>query len=274
MSDRTSKRSKTDLYASILDVVRRYPGGGRITKVSYGVGVPLDRLRVMFDDLIAYGLLKRAESEGETRYACTPRGAEFLETYWKMNGYLEAFEEKPTRGLAAIMFSDIVGFTALTQKNEGHALQLLEEYRALTRRALAKYKGREVKTMGDGFIVEFTSALEASECAVEIQRLMQERNMKVGAGDKLWARIGIHVGDVERKGSDILGDAVNIASRVYSFADAGGICITRQVFDQIWNKIGNHLTELGKRDAKNLDSPIDLFAVDLPWSTEAPRVER
>ena len=264
MSDR-QKRSKTDIYASILEVVRRNPGGGRITKISYGVGVPLDRLRGMTEDLIDFGLLKKVESEGETTYHATPRGVEFLETYWKMNGYLEAFEEKPTRGLAAIVFADVAGYTALTQRDERHALTLLEEYRALTRGVLQRFNGREVKTIGDAFMVEFTSALEASQCAVEIQRMMHERNMAVPNEDRLWARIGIHVGDVEKKGGDILGDAVNIGSRVYPFAAPGGICITRQVFDQVWNKLGNHLSEMGKREAKNLESPIELFSIDLPW---------
>lgn len=268
MSDRPAKRSKTDIYASILEVVRRTPGGGRITKVSYGVGVPLDRLRLMMDDLITFGLLKRTDSDGEVTYTATPRGVEFLETYWKMNGYLETFEEKQSRGLAAIMFADIAGYTALTQRNEKHALALLEEYRELTRSALRRFNGREVKTIGDAFMVEFTSALEASQCAVEIQRRMHERNLGVPPGDRLSARIGIHVGDVERKGADILGDAVNIGSRVHPFAPPGGICITRQVFDQVWNKLGNHLSEVGLKEAKNLESPIELFSIDLPWSAQ------
>ncbi len=266
MSNRSAKRSKADIYASILEVVRRNPGGRRITKVSYGVGVPLDRLRGMVDDLTTFGLLRKNTVDGETTYTSTPRGAEFLETYWKMTGYLETFEETGTRGLAAIMFTDVAGYTALTQRNERHALRLLEEYRNVTREALPKFHGREVKTIGDAFMVEFTSALEASECAIDIQRRLNERNQKVPAGDRLQVRIGIHVGDVERKGTDILGDAVNIGSRVYSLADPGGICITRQVFDQVWNKLENHINEIGKRDAKNLDAPIEVFSIDLPWS--------
>ena len=268
MSDRPTKRSKTDIYASILEVVRRNPGGGRITRVSYGVGVPLDRLRVMMDDLITFGLLRKTTAESETTYSATSRGLEFLETYWKMNGYLDTFEETPSRGLAAIMFTDVAGYTALTQKNEKHALGLLEEYRAVTRETLPKFHGREIKTIGDAFMVEFTSALEASECAIQIQRRMYQRNQSVSQADRLWARIGIHVGDVERKGNDILGDAVNIGSRVYAFAEPGGICITRQVFDQVWNKLGNHLNEIGKREAKNLESPVEVFSIDLPWNAD------
>lgn len=269
MSARGAKRSKADIYATILEVVRRNPGGGRITRVSYGVGVPLDRLRVMIEDLTNYGLLRRTTIEGETTYNTTPRGLEFLDTYWKMNGFLETFDETPTRGLVAIMFADIAGYTALTQRNERRALDLLEEYRALTRQVLPRFHGREVKTVGDGFLVEFTSALEASQCAVELQRRMHARNQGVRVEDRLFVRIGVHVGDIERRGSDILGDAVNIGSRVYAIAEPGGVCITRQVFDQVWNKLGNHLSEVGKRDVKNLEFPIEVFSIDLPWNEDS-----
>ncbi len=237
--------------------------------MSYGAGVPLDRLRGMVDDLIAFGPLREVSAEGETTYAATQRGGEFLETYWKMNGFLESFEATTTRELAAIMFEDLVGYTAITQQNEQRALELLEEYRKVTRTSLPKYHGREVKTVGDAFLVEFTSALEASQCAIDIQRRMYERNKGVSAPERLFVRIGIHIGDVERKGNDILGDAVNIGSRVYAFAEPGGICITRQVFDQIWNKLGNHLTEIGRREAKNVATPVDVFSIDLPWATGA-----
>jgi len=266
MSRGPGKRSKADIYATILEVVRRTPGGGRITRVSYGVGVPLDRLRPMMNDLEGFGLLRRNVFEDEVTYSATPRGLEFLDTYWKMNGFLETFEETPSRGLAAIMFTDVVGFTTLTQRNERHALELLEEYRSVTRHALPRYHGREVKTIGDAFMVEFTSALEACECAIDIQNGLHERNLRKDERDALFVRIGVHVGDVEKKGTDILGDAVNIASRVYAIAEPGGICITRQVFDQVWNKLGNHLTEIGKKEGKNLEMPMEVFAIDLPWS--------
>ena len=114
-------------------------------------------------------------------------------------------------------------------------------------------------------MVEFSSALEACQCAIEIQNRMHDRNKTASKVDRLLVRIGIHIGDVERKGTDILGDAVNIGSRVYPLADPGGICITRQVFDQVWNKVGNHLSEVGRREGKNLELPIEVFRIDLPW---------
>jgi len=97
------KRSKVDLYATILEVIRRYPEGGRITRVSYGVGVPVDRLKVMVDALTTNGLVRRIaveEEEGREAgaaycYGVTSRGLEFLETYWKMKGFLQAFGERP-----------------------------------------------------------------------------------------------------------------------------------------------------------------------------------
>jgi class 3 adenylate cyclase len=266
LSSKQSKRTKTDIFASILEVVRRYDGGARVTRISYGVGVPLDRLKEMIESLTSFGLLRRLETDGEVRYMSTTRGLEFLETYWKMNAYLESFEEAPTRGLAAVMFTDIAGYTALTQRNEQHTLKLLEDHQSAVRDVLPRFHGREVKTIGDAFMVEFGSALEACMCALEIQRKMHERNDLVIEEDHIEIRVGIHVGDVERKGSDIVGDSVNIAHRIQEAAEPGQICISRQVYDQVWNKLEAHVTPLGQRKTKNIDAPLEVFAIDLPWS--------
>ena len=88
-----AKRSKADLYATVLEVIRRYPEGARITRVSYGVGVPVDRLKTMVENLCSFGLVTRATNENEVYYGVTPRGLEFLDTYRKMNGFLETFGE-------------------------------------------------------------------------------------------------------------------------------------------------------------------------------------
>jgi predicted transcriptional regulator len=89
-----TKRSKTDLYAQVLEVLIRYPEGGKITRISYGVGVPVDRLKRMLDALSSYGLARKLEIEEQTLYFATPRGLEFLDTYWKMKGFLEIFGDK------------------------------------------------------------------------------------------------------------------------------------------------------------------------------------
>jgi class 3 adenylate cyclase len=262
LSNKQSKRTRTDIFATILEVVRRYDGGARITRISYGVGVPLDRLKEMIESLTSFGLLRRLETEGEVRYMATTRGLEFLETYWKMNAYLETFDEAPTRGLAAVMFTDIAGYTAMTQRNERHALKVLEDHQAMVRAVLPRFHGREVKTIGDAFMVEFGSALEACMCALEIQMKIRQRNALVSEPDVLEIRVGIHVGDVERKGDDMVGDTVNIAHRIQEAAEPGQVCISRQVYDQVWNKLEAHVTELGFKKAKNIDAPLDIFAIE------------
>ena len=98
MRDREAKRSKTDLYAQVLEVLIRYPEGGRITRVSYGVGVPVDRLRKILEALSSYGLARKLDVDEQTLYFATPRGLEFLDTYWKMKGFLEIFGDKESVG--------------------------------------------------------------------------------------------------------------------------------------------------------------------------------
>jgi adenylate cyclase len=169
------------------------------------------------------------------------------------------------RGLSAIMFTDIVGYTALTQKNEALALELLREHEEQIRAILPGFNGREVKTIGDSFLLEFASALEATSCAVEVQKAAFERNRAAKSGRKLEIRIGIHVGDVVHRGNDVLGDIVNIASRIQPIAEAGGICVSQQVYDQVWNKMECKFVELGKKELKNVQTPIGVYKIVLPW---------
>ncbi len=172
------------------------------------------------------------------------------------------------RRLAAIMFTDLVGYTALTQENESAALALLYKHAELLRPVFAKHGGHEVKMIGDSFLVEFSSALSASLCAVEAQRTLYEHNVS-SPSRKIELRIGIHVGDVVYRGADVFGDAVNIASRIEPLASPGSICISQQVYDQVWNKIDHPLTPLGKHELKNVQVPMEVYRVVLPWEKEA-----
>ena len=165
------------------------------------------------------------------------------------------------------MLTDIVGYAALTQQNESDTIRLLEEHRKLIRPLFASHGGREIKTIGDAFLVEFQSALDAVLCSIAIQQTMHNR--RVARGDSLSLRIGIHVGDVMERGDDILGDAVNIASRIEPLSEPGGVCITSQVYDQVRNKCDLPFTSLGPKTLKNVDTPVEVFKVTMPWEQSA-----
>jgi adenylate cyclase len=170
------------------------------------------------------------------------------------------------RHLAAIMFTDMVGFTALGQRNETLSLELLDEQRAMLRPIFQRHGGKEVKTLGDGFLVEFTNALEAVRCAYEIQRMSREANYAQPSERQVYLRVGVHLGDVVEHAGDISGDAVNVASRIEPLAETGGVCITRQVYDQVQNKFELPLTSLGAKPLKNVNALIEVFKVVMPWT--------
>lgn len=174
-----------------------------------------------------------------------------------------------TRRLAAIVFTDTVGYTAATQDNEAQSIDLLRRQEKLVRPLFAAYHGREIKSTGDGFLVEFESALEATQCAVDIQRRIYERNAQAGVAP-FQIRIGIHLGDVEQHGTDILGDAVNIAARIEPVAEPGGVCVSGAVREQVWNKISDKLEKLPANALKGLQVPTDIYRVILPWTVREP----
>ncbi|MFZ2055188.1 MAG: adenylate/guanylate cyclase domain-containing protein [Candidatus Aminicenantales bacterium] len=178
--------------------------------------------------------------------------------------------KRERRKLAAIMFTDIAGYSALSQKNEALALELLEKHRALLRPLFSRHKGREVKTIGDAFLVEFSSAVEAVECAIEIQKALQARNALLPAERRIQVRIGIHLGDIVYREGDILGDGVNIASRLQPLAEPGEICLSEQVAVQVRNKIKSPLVSCGVHHLKNIETPQTTYRIILPWTEKAP----
>jgi adenylate cyclase len=161
------------------------------------------------------------------------------------------------------MFTDMVGFTRLGQRDEEGALQLRREHQSLLRPLFTVHGGREVKTLGDGFLVEFPSVVESVRCAVEIQAAIAQRNALPTSTERMVLRVGIHVGDVVEEGGDILGDAVNVASRIEPLAEPGGICVSGSVYDHVRNKLPLPLEKLGSRTLKNVEFPVDIYRVVL-----------
>src|SRR5882724_5006562 len=172
------------------------------------------------------------------------------------------------RKLAAIMFTDMVGYSALSQRDEKLAQELLEEHRRLLREIFPRFNGTEIKTIGDAFLVEFGSALEAAQCAIEIQRTLAKRNADIAPDRRIELKIGIHIGDVVHRGGDVYGDGVNIASRIEPVAGPGGICVSMDVERQIRNALEARFEKLAPTDLKNISVPMELFRIVLPWERD------
>jgi TolB-like protein/class 3 adenylate cyclase/Tfp pilus assembly protein PilF len=178
-----------------------------------------------------------------------------------------ADELQKHRRLAAIMFTDMVGYSALSRKNEALALELLDEHRRLLREAFARHDGREIEAVGDGFFVEFPSALSAARCAADIQRVLHDRNAMQSPDRRVLVRIGLHLGDVVAQGQRVHGDGVNIAARIERVAEPGTVCLSEDVARQIQNKIELPLHKVGRPELKNIDLPVEIYRLVLPWET-------
>ena len=167
----------------------------------------------------------------------------------------------------------MVGYSALTQKNEALALELLSEHRQILRPLFAEHGGREIETAGDSFFVEFNSAVEATKCAIQIQKELNDRNKSKPEEKNIRIRIGLHIGDVVYLDEHVHGDGVNIAARMEPLAQPGGICISEDVARQIRNKIPYPVLKLPDEKLKNISMPIDVYCIALPWLKQDVRTK-
>ena len=166
------------------------------------------------------------------------------------------------RRLAAIMAADAVGYNRMMREDEAGALALLHKHRSeVIDPGIAKHRGRIVKLMGDGLLAEFSSVVEAVDCAAEIQRAMAARNGGSQGERQMAFRVGVHLGDIIVEGDDLYGDGVNIASRLEGVAERGGVCISRQAYDQVQKKLALGYRSLGPKNLKNIPDPIEAFAI-------------
>ncbi|MCH8874149.1 protein kinase, partial [candidate division KSB1 bacterium] len=178
------------------------------------------------------------------------------------------------RKLSALMFTDMIGYSALTQKNESLAIELLEAHRQLLRPLFQKHGGNEVETIGDAFFVEFKSALEAVRCAIKIQKMLHRRNSKADQEKQIILRIGLHIGDVIHIGKHVHGDGVNIAARLEPLSAPGGICLSEDVVRQIKNKIELPVRNLGTQKLKNIESPVEIYCIEFPWESKQIKITK
>ena len=173
-------------------------------------------------------------------------------------------DERVDRRLAAVLAADIAGYSRLMGRDEERTLAQLKVFRkTLVDPSIASHHGRIVKTTGDGMLVEFSSAVDAARCAVEVQRAMAERNVDVPPDLRIEFRIGIHVGDIIFDDDDIFGDGVNIAARLEGIAEPGGVCISDDAHRQIRGKVDIAFDDIGEQSLKNISEPMRAWHMKL-----------
>ena len=171
-------------------------------------------------------------------------------------------EERVQRRLAAILAADVVGYSRLMGEDESGTLNALNTHRAeFIHPTVAEHRGRIVKLMGDGALVEFPSVVDAVECAVAVQCGMKERNADIPDSKRITFRIGINLGDIIIEGDDIYGDGVNVAARLEGLAQPGGICVSEKVFAEVRNKLDTGFEDLGPQEVKNIAEPVRAYRI-------------
>src|SRR6516164_1492712 len=162
-----------------------------------------------------------------------------------------------TRKLAAILESDVVGYSRLAGADEDRILARLRTLRSdLIDPTIAVHRGRIVKRTGDGSVIEFRSVVDAVNCAIEVQRAMVERNADIAPDKRIEFRIGIHLGDVvEENDGDLMGDGVNIAARLEGICEPGGVCLSEDAYRQVKSRLDLKVSDLGEHRLKNIAEP-------------------
>lgn len=166
------------------------------------------------------------------------------------------------RKLAAILAADAFGYSRLMAADEEGTMKILSAHRAVIDGIIEFHEGRIVSTAGDSVLAEFASPVEAVRCAVEVQDALKTRNDSLPEDQRLQFRIGVNLGDVMAKGEDLLGDGVNVAARLESIAEPGGICVSSSIYDQISGKLDLGFLDIGAQSLKNIERPIHVYRVD------------
>src|SRR6476646_7691083 len=172
------------------------------------------------------------------------------------------------RRLAAILAADVMGYSRLTELNEEASTVTLRMYRAVVEESIAAHRGHVFSSAGDGVVAEFPSIVEAIRCAVEIQNEVAERNAAVPEDQRMQFRIGVNLGDVIAEENNLYGTGVNVAVRLEQLAEAGGICISQTVYDQVRKIVEIPFEDIGERRLKNIADPVHVYRIlpsPLPW---------
>ena len=177
-------------------------------------------------------------------------------------------EQKPRRKLAAILAADVVGFSKKMGENEDRTLKNLKACRTLTDESIEAHHGRVFGSAGDSLIAEFASPVDAIVAAVEFQRNLRDRNLKITPEDQMEFRVGLNLGDVIVEGDNLYGDGVNVAARLEPLAEPGGICVSGKFHDEVRRKLDLGFVSKGAQEMKNIEEPVHTFNVLMGHETE------
>ena len=177
-------------------------------------------------------------------------------------------EQKPRRKLAAILAADVVGFSKKMGENEDRTLKNLKACRTLTDESIEAHHGRVFGSAGDSVIAEFASPVDAIVAAVEFQRNLRDRNLKITPEDQMEFRVGLNLGDVIVEGDNLYGDGVNVAARLEPLAEPGGICVSGKFHDEVRRKLDLGFVSKGAQEMKNIEEPVHTFNVLMGHETE------
>jgi len=177
------------------------------------------------------------------------------------------------RKLAAIISADVKGYSLLLADDESFTIKTLKEYREIMSYCIGQHNGRVVDSPGDNLLAEFSSAVDAVQCAVEIQKQLKKENERLVADKRLNFRIGVNIGDIVQDGDHIYGSGVNVAARIEGIADPGGICLSRSAFDQVKEKLDFTFEYVGEHEAKNIKEPVRVYKVLMDSESPRPLVD-
>ncbi|HKP22796.1 MAG TPA: adenylate/guanylate cyclase domain-containing protein [Dongiaceae bacterium] len=170
---------------------------------------------------------------------------------------------KVKRRLTSILCADVKSYSRLMENNETRTIGTLRQYRAAMDALVERHEGRTINTWGDAVIAEFSSVVEAVQCAIEVQRELGVRNRDLPEAEQMWFRIGINLGDVMVEDDDLYGEGVNIAARLQELAEPGGILISGPVYDLVRNKLSIGFEHLGQQAVKNVTEPVVSYRIVL-----------
>jgi len=183
-------------------------------------------------------------------------------------------EQKTIRKLRAILSADVKGYSLLMADDEVHTIQTLKAYRQIMFDLIFQHSGRVIDSPGDNLLAEFSSAVNAVECAVEVQKVLKKKNEDLPDDKKLEFRIGVNIGDVVQDGDRIYGSGVNIAARIEGIADPGGVCISRNAYDHVNDILELEFEYLGEHEVKNIREPVRVYKVLMGFESPARFAEK